>query len=118
MNKVSSYGAYNEASDENLVYINVWDYNSDWDISVKENGKSLKVNKVSIYDPLFVLAYYGTRFNDTASPGQNAVLTSHMFSVKASAPDTTLEITVTDDEDNEYKETMVRPKPFTIDEYK
>ena len=36
-----------------------------------------------------------------------------MFLVKASAPDSTLEITVTDTFGHEYTETMVRPKEFS-----
>ena len=39
--------------------------------------------------------------------------TAHMFHVVASAPDTTLEITVTDSFGNTFTETMVRPKEFS-----
>jgi hypothetical protein len=39
--------------------------------------------------------------------------TAHMFLVKASAPDTTLEISVTDSFGRTYTEKMVRPKAFT-----
>lgn len=44
--------------------------------------------------------------------------TYHMFRAKASAPDTTLEIKVKDRFGNVYTESMKRPKPFTIDNYK
>ena len=38
----------------------------------------------------------------------------HMFHVVTSAPNTTIEVTVTDRFGNEYHQTMERPKPFSV----
>ena len=38
----------------------------------------------------------------------------HMFHVVTSAPDTSIEVTVTDRFGNEYHHTMERPKPFSV----
>lgn len=116
--KITDYGAYNTVSSENLVYINVWDYNDDWTISVKENGKALKVRRANVYDPLFNLTYYGGCLMDASSTGQNAVIVSHMFYVTASSANSTLNIKITDDHGHTYSETMTRPKAFNIDMYK
>ena len=115
---LTKYGAYNTASSKNQVIINVWDWNPRWKVEVKENGKDLAVSKTKLYDPLYLVAYSGKRYGADATPSFNPFSTSHMFTVTASGPSTTLEITVTDDEGRVYRETMTRPKAFSIDTYK
>ncbi|MGM9748372.1 MAG: calcineurin-like phosphoesterase C-terminal domain-containing protein, partial [Candidatus Cryptobacteroides sp.] len=44
-------------SNANEVYINIWDYDEEWTVDVTENGKALKVERVSICDPLHLVAY-------------------------------------------------------------
>lgn len=114
----TKYGKYNTVSSDNIVLINVWDYNSNWKVEVTENGKALTVTRVSAYDPLYFITYSAKRFNSTNKPTFDVYNTNHMFQVKASAPNTTLEIKVTDDDGRVYTETMARPKAFTIDTYK
>ena len=96
--------------------INVWAWEPTWKISVKENGKELAVERKKAENPLAILSYFipKTVWNrDFPEKYGPRVKTPHMFFVTASAPDSTLEITVTDTFGREYKETMIRPKEFS-----
>lgn len=115
---LTKYGKYNTSSATNDVIINVWDYNSDWKISVKENGRELKVSQFTGYDPLFLVAYSSYRFKSTSAPSFNPSGTYHLFRATASSATSTLEITVTDDEGRTYTESMTRPRALTIDNYR
>lgn len=101
---------------DNEVLINVWNYDPQWKISVTENGKALAVTRVEGYDPLHILSYDAPRIK---AGGKDKVtfpseLTAHLFKVKASSPTSTLNISVTDRFGNVYKETMTRPKAFSV----
>lgn len=115
---LENYGGYGSSSKANYVYINVWDYDTGWKIEVTEDGKPLTVTRQSFYDPLFIITYSAPRYIKTDSPTWGPYKTNHMFRVTASSATSTLEIKVTDDEGREYKESMSRPKAFTIDTYK
>lgn len=105
-------------SNENLVYINVWDYDPEWTVSVTENGKSLDVEKISAYDPLHIIAYVVPGLNKNSSKGFGTSSTRHFFRTKASSATSTLEIKVTDRFGRTYTETMTRPKEFSVNAYK
>ena len=101
---------------DNRVMINVWAWEPTWKISVKENGRELAVERKKAENPLAILSYFipKTVWNrDFPAKYGNRVKTPHMFFVTASAPDSTLEITVTDTFGKEYKEIMIRPKEFS-----
>ena len=100
---------------DNVVMINVWDWASDWKISVKEDGKELAVTRkkaehphmlacLDIPNTLWLAKFTSKNNRRKAHP--------HMFHVTTSAPNSTIEVTVTDSFGNVYTETMVRPKPF------
>ena len=57
------------------------------------------------------------RYNAKEDAGHPTSYNSHMFKVTASAPDTTLEIKVTDRFGNVYTESMTRPKDFKVQNY-
>lgn len=101
------------ASTANEVYINVWNWDPAWKVEVSENGNNLAVQKVTVYDPLHIMAY---DVNHSTSSFVT-ITNSHTFKVKASAPNTTLEIKVTDRFGNVYTESMKRPKAFSIEAY-
>ena len=105
------------ASTANEVYINVWNYDTQWRIEVTENGVSLPVTRISDYDPLHLRAYMYERYNAKEEAGHPTNITSHMFKVTASAPNTTLEIKATDRFGNVYTESMTRPKDFSVANY-
>ena len=101
-------------NDANYVYINVWNYDTKWTIEVKEDGKALNVERVTIKDPLHLIAYNAK----TPTGGFGTSNTKHMFRVKASSATSTLDIKVIDRFGNVYTETMTRPKKFSLDIYK
>ena len=100
--------------DDNYVYINVWNYDPEWKIEVKEGTQSLTVEQVKVKDPLHLIAY-----NANSPTGDFCTTpTRHMFRVKAKSASSTLEIKVTDRFGRVYTETMNRPKKFSVDMYK
>ena len=102
---------------DNSVMINVWDWANNWKIKVTENGKELDVKRCKAENPqmLIGLDIPNSLWNqDFDSKKNKRKLHPHMFHVIASGPDTTIEVTVTDCFGNEYKQTMVRPKPFHL----
>ena len=109
---------------DNFVYINVWDFDPEWKISVTENGRELmpdpeRPTPIQIYDPLHELAYTVPAIDGGSDkPNFMTSLSTHMFRVQASDPTSTLTIKVTDRFGNTYTETMTRPKPFNADTYK
>jgi len=102
--------------EKNEVYINVWNVDPEWSVKVKENGFELPVTRVKCPDPLYLHTALAKRQNsNTSSDGYSNY---HMFKVVASSPNSTLYITVTDRFGNVYTETMNRPRPFSIEEYR
>lgn len=113
-------GEYSKKSNDNYVLINVWDWDPEWEISVTENGKSLPVTALkNVKDPLYLVCYeayeYENHFDDTVYYPANT--TNHIFRVQASSASSTLEIKVRDRFGREYRETMKRPRQFSIKEY-
>ncbi len=109
-------------SSENIVYINIWNWDPEWKIEIKEGDKVLSYKKSgSIKDPLHLVAYEAPRYNTTSNQSSLAFKSGYkleIFEVKASAPNTTLEIKVTDRFGNVYTESMRRPKAFQMSSYK
>ena len=110
---------WSQKRSDNAVFINVWNWDPDWKVEVTENGRKLNVEKVSLRDPLHLVAYTGKSMAGTSKTDAFATsVNEHFFRVYASAPNTTLEIKVTDRFGNIYTETMERPKTFSIENYK
>ncbi|MGD9929458.1 MAG: calcineurin-like phosphoesterase C-terminal domain-containing protein [Mangrovibacterium sp.] len=109
-------GPYAHQNLNNEVLINVWGFDNKWKIEVRENGQFLDVIRVKAHDPLHIISYEALRLNAGATPTSSFVTseTAHLFKVKASAPDSTLEIKVTDRFGRIYTETMERPKAFSL----
>ena len=107
-------GVYAIPSNKNEVLINVWGYDTQWKIEVKENGVNLDVNRVDEKDPLHIISYDAQRLNAKATVTFPAVKTAHLFKVKASSATSTLDIKVTDRFGNIYTESMERPKEFSF----
>lgn len=113
---IASASEWLTPGEENEVYINVWNADYDWKVVVKENGTPLTVTRLKFTDPLYLHSALAKRQNSNDS--SDGAHTYHMYKVVASSPNSTLDITVTDRFGNEYKETMKRPRPFSIEEYK
>lgn len=107
-------GIYATRNTNNEVLINVWNYDSRWEIEVKEGDKILDITCVVTKDPLHIISYEAKRLNVAAIPTSDFVSNNitHMFKVKASNATSTLNIRVTDRFGNVYTETMERPKVF------
>lgn len=116
-NALASVKAYASKTTSNEVYINVWNHDSAWKVEVSENGNPLNVTKVEGYDPLHTIAYPAKRLNKNYSVSFETQKTKHMFKVTASAPNTTLEVKVTDRFGNVYTKQIYRPTAFTIENY-
>lgn len=120
----SDFEKYTDAypkNSKNEVLINIWNWDPNWKIEIKENGKTLSCTRVKGYDPLHIAALTAKRFNNSAIKEVPAFITKenyHMFKVKASSPTSTIDIKVTDEFGNVYTETMKRPKEFSTDAYK
>lgn len=103
---------------KNIVYINVWNYDSSWKISVKEGSKDLTVTRLfQAYDPMHIVAYPAVRYENgsNATDAFMPARTQHIFRVQASSDTSTLEISVTDRFGNVSTQTMTRPKAFEVD---
>ncbi len=112
-------GIWGTKSSDNEVYVNVWNYDPSWTVSITEGGKALRVTKVSgIKDPLHLISYTAHRLNKNTSIGFETNTNYHTFKATATSPNSTLEIKVTDRFGNVYTESMSRPKAFSIDSYK
>lgn len=101
----------------NTVFINVWNYDPEWTISVTENGRPLEVTRVWHRDPLHTICFDYPRLKAGLAvvADWESLRHSHMFSVRASEPGTTLRIEVTDRFGRTSSEVMRRPKDFTTD---
>lgn len=109
-------------NNDNEVLINIWNWNSDWTLSVVDkNRKTLPYTEVWAYDPLHIAALSVKRFNNAGLESTPSFITdkfTHFFKVKADDADTDLVITVKDEFGNEWTENMQRPKAFSTDAYR
>ena len=109
-------------NNDNEVLINIWNWYSDWTLSVvDENRKTLPYTEVWAYDPLHIAALSVKRFNNAGLKSTPSFITdkfTHFFKVKADDADTDLVITVKDEFGNEWTENMQRPKAFSTDAYR
>ena len=109
-------------NNDNEVLINIWNWNSDWTLSVvDENRKTLPYTEVWAYDPLHIAALSVKRFNNAGLKSTPSFITdkfTHFFKVKADDADTDLVITVKDEFGNECTENMQQPKAFSTDAYR
>lgn len=108
---------------DNMVFINVFNFDDRWKIEVTENGKALTVTRFNAYDPLHIASLACKLLDngeksaneESITTGRLPALTSHMFQVKASSAASTLNIKVTDPYGKIYTEEMKRPKQLELD---
>ena len=100
----------------NIVYINIWNYDPKWKVSVTEDGAELPVTRIYERDPLHSICYDYPRmvFDNYLNADWSSVKNSHMFKVEVRSSTSALQIKVTDRFGNEYEETMARPKSFDV----
>ena len=103
---------------DNTILVNVWDYDNDWTVSISEEGKDLTVTKDYTYDPLHIMSYTAPRYKDKSLVSFGTVKWPHFFKATASSAGSKVTVTVKDRNGKTYTETMVRPKAFTMSDYK
>ena len=97
----------------NSVWVNVFNYDPAWKVEIFEKGKPLKVNRAYLKDPLY---YEGMKDNPHTRRGAFMPRpTAHFFTATAGEADSTLEILVTDRFGRKFSQSMIRPKPFSLD---
>ncbi|MPM70791.1 hypothetical protein SDC9_117751 [bioreactor metagenome] len=110
------------ANNNNEVLINIWNWSSNWSLSVVDkDGNKLTPEEVWAYDPLHIAALSVKRFNQsnlTSTPSFVTQKFTHFFKIKANDANVDLLITVKDEFGNTWTEDMKRPKIFSTDEYK
>ena len=111
---------WNTVNKDNFIYINVWDYDPTWTVTVTENGKELPCEKVAYNaDPLHLVTYSAVAVNiNSSKPIYATSNNKHTFRAKATSANSTVEIKVTDRFGRVYTETMTRPKAFEMRNYK
>jgi hypothetical protein len=108
---------YAEWETDNSIMVHVWDWAPDWKIEMTENGKPLTVKRKKAENPQMIV---GLDIPNTVwlikfdKKNNKRKFHPHMFHAVASAPNTPIEVTVTDSFGNKYHQTMERPKPFSV----
>ena len=107
----------------NVIYLNVWDWDENWNVEVLEGDTPLTVTRVGgSYDPLHIAAFTGPRLRRSdaqgTSPSFQTRKWNHYFKATASSATSTVTVRVTDRYGNVFREVMERPKAFNMDEYK
>ncbi len=101
---------------DNLIYVNVFNYDTDWTVEILEGDTPLTVKRICNEDPLHTLAYDVARYKAagtlTSSFATNK--TNHMFSAQATTADTPVTVRVTDSFGRFYTSTLSRPIPYSI----
>ena len=108
-------GSYDNVGD-NVVFLNVWNWDENWKITVKEGNNPLTVTRLFQKDPMHIITYdiaryiqHGSITTDFLTPNNN-----HMFYVTCSNQNSTLQIEIEDRFGNKYTEQMLRPKDFNV----
>ncbi len=117
--KVVEYAdAYGKSVKDNEVLINVFAWSPGWQIEVTENGNPLEVTRVRAKDPLHILSYECQRLSHGALPTTTSTLmtqySTHFFKARASASNSSLRVTVTDEYGRRYIQTVSRPVKFHV----
>lgn len=119
----TKYYNYIQGFAANTIYVNVWDWDEQWNVEILEEGTPLEVTRVGgAYDPLHIAAFTGPRLRRSdaqgTSPSFQTRKWNHYFKAVASSASSTVTVKVTDRDGNVYTEEMQRPKAFSIADYR
>ena len=97
--------------EDNCLLLNVYNYDVDWKIEVKENGVPLEAVRGSYEDPLHYMCYDYPQYkkSSTISRDSRSTNSTHLFKIQCATPDADVDIKVTDPFGNIYTETIHRP---------
>lgn len=99
---------------DNTVYVNVFDYDTDWTVEIFENDTPLTVTRITADDPLHMITYDVPRYAaaQTVTSGFVTIKNNHMFSARAATAGAPVTVRVTDGAGNVYTRTLQRPGTF------
>lgn len=103
--------------EDNVLLVNVYNYDESWKIDIRENGKRREPQRVFVEDPLHTLSYDVPCFRKNGKYGEGSAtnLCYHMFKVQCSTADAPVIVKITDRFGKVYKKKINRPLPYTID---
>ncbi|MBO4476336.1 MAG: calcineurin-like phosphoesterase C-terminal domain-containing protein [Bacteroidales bacterium] len=118
----TKYYDYIQGFGDNVIFVNVWDWDEDWRVEILEGDTQLDVTRVGgAYDPLHLAAFTGPRLRRSDAQGTSPSFQTrdwnHFFKATASSANSTITVKVTDRYGNLFMEEMVRPKAFQISDY-
>ena len=107
--------------DDNDLLLNVWYYQSSWQIEVRADGGSpLTATRDYTYDPLLTWAmtanYYGRHETSDGLVAPSRWI--HYFRYRIPEGTTHVDVRITDQDGVVYGESFAWPKPFSMDEYR
>ena len=103
---------------DNYVYVNLWAWDPAGELTITENGKELEVEMVKDENPLYTAASVVRNtvwINVWDKKAYKKPQKFQLFRAKASTADAPLEITWKDYFGKEYKSTLNRSAPFTLE---
>ncbi len=101
----------------NSLLINVFAYDTDWNITVLEGAARRSVTRIYGEDPFHTIAYDIPRViqNGSYSDSFTAGKTLHLFRVQLAKEDSPVTVRLTDSFGHEYVQTIQRPHPFCLE---
>lgn len=104
---------------DNTVYINVFNYDTDWTVEVFEGTEMtpLKPIRITAQDPLHVICYEVPRYKaaGTVTADFCTNRTNHMFKATTTSPDTPVTVKLTDSFGNVYTSQLQRPGVYSTE---
>ena len=109
---------YSARAYANYIYVNCWTWEAGSTITITQNGKELKVEKVTDSDPLAAKVVFAkpTIFNTKKESAKTnrLALAANMFRAKATDATSPVVITVTTPTGGTYIQTLTRPTEFPV----
>ncbi len=101
----------------NEIRVNVFAYDVDWKVEIRENGRQLKVERVAGEDPFHVLAYDRAAMERQGKIGEgsSAGKTAHLFRAVAQTADRPVTVRVTDSFGRKYVRSIRRPHAYDLE---
>lgn len=103
--------------DDNMVLVNVFDYEPAGKLTITENGIELPVTRICADDPLHMANYPVPLFHQTGkwAVGDAMRVNNHMFVAKAASKEQPVEVTYTDAYGRSTKTVLHRPGYFGVE---
>lgn len=100
--------------DDNMVLVNIFDYEPAGTVTISEGGKELEVERITADDPMLIAAYQIELFRKLGkAPTSDAVrVNTHMFTAKTKTSHLPVTVTYTDAYGRATTETLERPGRF------